>query len=92
MSDRTQFTDAAMFGLGITLDGRHIKIEDALVTDLYIAGEQIHAGDTVVISFADGKAYRAGPVAGVLAGNATEEIREGFRIAVRGGVVTEDDA
>jgi ethanolamine utilization microcompartment shell protein EutL len=60
--------------------------------ELYIAGEDIRSGDTVVISSADGKAYRAGEVAGTLAGNAVAEIREGFRIEVRDGKIREDDA
>jgi hypothetical protein len=60
--------------------------------ELYTAGERIRSGDTVVISAEDGKAYRAGSVAGVLAGNAVTEIREGFRIEVRDGKIREDDA
>jgi len=59
---------------------------------LYVAGEDIEAGDTVVISMIDGKVYRAGPVAGTLLGNAVERLREGFRVTEDSGEVREDDA
>ena len=59
---------------------------------IYICGEHIKAGHTVVCGFADGKVYTAGAVAGVLVGNAIEELREGFRVYVRDGEVREDDA
>ena len=60
---------------------------------LLIAGENISAGDSVVESLIDGKAYIAGPVAGEYVGNAEENIREGFRVSVTpSGEVREDDA
>jgi len=59
---------------------------------LYVAGEDIGAFDTVVISAIDGKAYRAGVVAGTLLGNAMENLREGFRVIEKDGEVREDDA
>jgi hypothetical protein len=61
------------------------------MTKLYIAGEDIEPGCTVVVSQADGKVYRAWP-GGALIGNAAERIREGFRISESGGEVREDDA
>lgn len=59
---------------------------------LYVAGEDIGFGDAVVVSMIDGKAYRAGPVAGTLLGNAVENLREGFRVFEANGDVREDDA
>jgi predicted transcriptional regulator len=59
---------------------------------LYIAGEDIEAGDAVVVSMIDGKVYCAGPVAGTLLGNAVERLREGFRVTEDSGEVREDDA
>lgn len=58
---------------------------------LYIAGEHINAGSTVVCG-KDDKAYDAahgGPVIGI----AEEQLREGFRIYVSDdGSIREDDA
>jgi len=59
---------------------------------LYVTGERIPADATVVCSFIDGKAYRAGSHAGAFIGNAAEDLREGFRVCVRDGGVREDDA
>lgn len=59
---------------------------------LYVTGEYIEAGDSVVISMTDGKAYVAGPVAGTLLGVAVESCREGFRIIEKDGEIREDDA
>jgi hypothetical protein len=60
---------------------------------LYVAGEHIPAGSSVMISLIDGKAYIL--VKGMPSdylGNAAEELREGFRICERNGEVREDDA
>lgn len=60
---------------------------------LYVAGEEIPAEASVVVSMIDGKLYVAGPVAGTYLGDAVELIREGFRATVdRDGSVREDDA
>lgn len=42
---RDQFTDAVMFGIGITLDGRHILLEDAMTKELplYISHKKVRA-------------------------------------------------
>lgn len=59
---------------------------------LYIAGENIRA-DASVVRDADGMVYSASTKKwGELIGTAAEEIREGFRVRVRGFVVREDDA
>jgi hypothetical protein len=60
--------------------------------ELYIAGEDIEYGQTVAVSIADGKVYRARPVGCRLIGNAVGSIREGFRVEARDGKVREDDA
>lgn len=63
------------------------------MTDLYVAGEDISAESSVVISMIDGKAYVAGEHAGVYIGDAVENLRQGFRIAVQpNGNIREDDA
>jgi hypothetical protein len=64
-----------------------------MATNLYVAGENIDAGCPVAISPRDGKVYstrthvadRPFPIA-------TENLREGFRVAVTEGDVREDDA
>jgi predicted transcriptional regulator len=60
---------------------------------LYIAGETIQAGDSVALSIIDGKLYTSGPVAGEYIGEAAEQLREGFRVALRDDCyLYEDDA
>jgi hypothetical protein len=59
---------------------------------LYVAGEDIRAGSKVVISPEDGKVYaNGGAVFGGTIGTAAENLREGFRVVVRGGEIYEDD-
>lgn len=59
--------------------------------DLYIAGETIKAGSTVVCG-KDDKAYDAAH-GGPVIGKAKEQLREGFRIYVDdNGSIREDDA
>lgn len=58
---------------------------------LYIAGENINAESSVIIA-TDGKVYAAGSRAGVMIGEAVENIREGFRVEVKVGRIREDDA
>jgi hypothetical protein len=60
--------------------------------EMMLAGENIKAGDAVVVSIIDGRAYTAGWTAGWLLGNAVEQIREGFRVTEKDGDVREDDA
>lgn len=61
---------------------------------LYIAGEDIDAGDIVGLNLIDGKVYRAlTPPSGChLIGSAVERIRDGFRVVAKDGEVREDDA
>jgi hypothetical protein len=60
---------------------------------LYLAGENIDAGVSVVISNIDGKAYASGNIVdGFYLGDAVEQLREGFIIIERDGEVREDDA
>lgn len=59
---------------------------------LYVAGEHISAGSSVVVSAIDGKVYAAGETAGTYLGDAVEDLREGFRVAERNGEIREDDA
>ena len=60
---------------------------------LYIAGEHIPAGSSVIIRPIDGKAYATGHGrSGDYLGYSVEELREGFRIVERDGEVREDDA
>jgi hypothetical protein len=59
---------------------------------LYVAGEDIEAGDIVVISPLNSKAYKASAVTGPLLGNAVERLRKGFRIVEQNGEIREDDA
>lgn len=61
--------------------------------ELWVAGEDIDAGLSVVCNRIDGKAYAAGEVCGVFIGNAAEQLREGFRVCLRpDGQIYEDDA
>ena len=60
---------------------------------LYVAGENIEAGSKVILNPEDGRAYAAGgQVFGGTLGTAMENLREGFRIEVRGTSIYEDDA
>lgn len=61
--------------------------------NIYIAGEDIEAGATLVLDLSDGKVYRAmtPPSGGHLLGNAVERIRKEFRVVERDGEVREDD-
>lgn len=59
---------------------------------LYVAGEDIPSGSSVVVSLIDGKAYVVGHIAGAYLGDAVENLREGFRIVERDCEVREDDA
>ena len=59
---------------------------------LYIAGEDIAAGASVVVSLIDGKVYSAGETAGTYIADAAENLREGFRVVERDGEMYEDDA
>lgn len=60
---------------------------------LYVIGEDIAAGSSVVESLIDGKLYAAGQTAGTYVGDAEENLRQGFRAEVREpGEVREDDA
>jgi len=62
-------------------------------TRLYIAGENIDAGEPIAISPRDGKVYSTRThIAGRPFPIATENLREGLRIAVTDGDVREDDA
>lgn len=62
------------------------------MTRLYIAGEDITAGDSVILGF-NNKLYPAGGHAGEFIGECKASIREGFRCAVEdNGDVREDDA
>jgi predicted transcriptional regulator len=60
--------------------------------DMAIAGEDIPAESSVVLSMIDGKAYVVGEHAGVYIGDAVENIRAGLRISVKDGNIREDDA
>lgn len=61
--------------------------------ELYVAGEHIKAGSSIVRSLIDGKAYVAGETAGEYIGDAVEDCREGFRVYVsENGDIREDDA
>jgi predicted transcriptional regulator len=59
---------------------------------LYVAGEHIRAGDSVILAYKNSRLYRAGSQAGTLMGDAMSDIREGFRARVDGRQITEDDA
>ena len=59
---------------------------------LYVAGEDIEPGDSVVVSLIDGRVYRAGPVPGTYVADAVERIRKGFRVAIDDDCAREDDA
>ncbi len=60
---------------------------------LYVAGENISANDSVVVSLIDGKLYVAGRHAGEYIGEAAENLREGFRVCLRDDIdLYEDDA
>lgn len=62
------------------------------MSHLYVMGEPASTGQTLVRSHADGKLYRAGGTGGTLIGEAAEELREGFRVVTRDGLIYEDDA
>lgn len=57
-----------------------------------VAGENISAGQSCVLAMIGGKVWVAGRHAGEYIGDAVEQIREGFRVAVQNGEVREDDA
>lgn len=61
---------------------------------LYIAGEDIDAGDIVGLNLIDGKVYRIiTPPSGThMIGCTVERIRDGFRVVEKDGEVREDDA
>lgn len=58
---------------------------------LYIIGEDISAGASVVVSMLDGRLYSAGEHAGEYIGDAEETLRRGFRAIHSNGKVREDD-
>ena len=59
---------------------------------LYIAGQDIPAGFTVVAASGSEKAFIQGNAIGIVIGVAMENLREGFRICARDQEVREDDA
>lgn len=61
--------------------------------ELYVAGEDIAAGEPVICCAVDGKLYSPPCTAGHYVGDAGSNLREGFRVQLRpDGELHEDDA